>query len=532
NGDVILTFKAGAWNTTNEKTTIDVIVSNTTNNPTKQSQTITLEKAKFKDYSIEITGITQKTKITFTAKQTNNNRFFLDEIKVYSKENIKQEAGISFSSTTAKATIGEEFNAPTFSNPNNLAVTFSSSNEELATVNHNENVSIGQTPGTVKITAQSEETEKFQAGSCGYTLTISQKDTPIPYTYPNCFEWVKDASILKAGDEIIFAYINTASSISMSKTQNTNNRDACLVTYNDDTTISPKEHTAIFTLGGSTGAWTFQDESGYLYAASSSSNYLKSKATIDANAKANISISNSGLASVKFTGTNTHNNLYYNEQYGIFSCYEGSTSNTTKQIRIYRKVDAVDVSISAIGYATLYYSDKALVVPQNLQATTYHVDGLALSESKIYTTGETIPAGTGVVLKGPAGNHTFAISKAEGAKDDKNMLKGSDTEANTEGNGYFYKLAVDINDSKIVGFFWGAEDGGVFKNGAHKAYLVAPSAAAKGFVFENESDKIENNLNSTKKRDNYFYTIEGIRISTHPTQKGIYIHNGKKIIIK
>ena len=84
-GDAVLAFKAGAWNIDNEKTSIIVSVDNgklAYNGKVASEQTITLKKGEFSDYTMTISGGTSATKITFTAIEDNNNRFFLDEVMV------------------------------------------------------------------------------------------------------------------------------------------------------------------------------------------------------------------------------------------------------------------------------------------------------------------------------------------------------------------------------------------------------------------------------------------------------------------
>lgn len=84
-GDAVLAFKAGAWNGTYEKTSIIVSVDNgklAYNGKVASEQTITLKKGEFSDYTMTISGGTSSTKITFTAIEDNNNRFFLDEVMV------------------------------------------------------------------------------------------------------------------------------------------------------------------------------------------------------------------------------------------------------------------------------------------------------------------------------------------------------------------------------------------------------------------------------------------------------------------
>lgn len=82
------------------------------------------------------------------------------------------------------------------------------------------------------------------------------------------------------------------------------------------------------TLGGNaTNGWSFYDadKNGYLYAASSSKNYLRTQTTNNDNGLAYITFS-SGDATIKFKGSYTNNHLKYNSDNSLFSCYS-STSN-------------------------------------------------------------------------------------------------------------------------------------------------------------------------------------------------------------
>ena len=65
--------------------------------------------------------------------------------------------------------------------------------------------------------------------------------------------------------------------------------------------------------------YTFHNGTGYLYAASSSKNYLQVQTTLDDNGRWDINLATS---TVKATGTNTHNLLRYNSSSKLFSSYE------------------------------------------------------------------------------------------------------------------------------------------------------------------------------------------------------------------
>ena len=93
----------------------------------------------------------------------------------------KQEAGISFDVTDVEYSIGSEkpFTAPVLNNPNNLEITYTSSNSNIAEVDDSGNVTI-KSNGKVVISAFSKETIDFMPDSTGYTLTVT--DPTIVYS--------------------------------------------------------------------------------------------------------------------------------------------------------------------------------------------------------------------------------------------------------------------------------------------------------------------------------------------------------------
>ena len=86
----------------------------------------------------------------------------------------KKTADLSFSVATAAAVIGEMFTAPVLSNTHNLSVHYGSSDSGVASVNYTDGTVTIYKPGTVVITASSEETNTYEAGNATYTLTISK----------------------------------------------------------------------------------------------------------------------------------------------------------------------------------------------------------------------------------------------------------------------------------------------------------------------------------------------------------------------
>ncbi|MFP9099743.1 beta strand repeat-containing protein [Flavobacterium sp. RHBU_24] len=115
--------------------------------------------------------------------------------------------------------------------------------------------------------------------------------------------------------------------------QNTNNRPEASATVSvssslvNTTVATATGDTAKgyeFTLGGSSGAWSLFDPlyAGYLYAASSSSNYLRTQTTNNANGLWTITFS-SNAAVITATGSTTNKIMRYNSASSLFSCYSG-----------------------------------------------------------------------------------------------------------------------------------------------------------------------------------------------------------------
>ncbi len=95
-------------------------------------------------------------------------------IKVtFENENLN-DPELSFPTTAFEVEAGATFTAPTLTNPHSLQVTYSSSNADIATVNETTGaVTIGNTPGTVTITATFEGNDVYSFGSASYTITVS-----------------------------------------------------------------------------------------------------------------------------------------------------------------------------------------------------------------------------------------------------------------------------------------------------------------------------------------------------------------------
>jgi len=210
----------------------------------------------------------------------------------------------------------------------------------------------------------------------------------------------------------------------------------------------------------------------------------------------------------------------------------GSSGKVIDWVYIVKTGDAavpVDVTIGSTGYATLYYGDRALEVPEGVKAFTYTMTGNTLKENTTYEAGDVIPAGEAVVLNGTAGNYTFNLGTATAEKDAQNVLKGSDVEATFNEAGHKYYM-LSTNDAGEVGFYWYNDDGSAINCAAHKAYLDVTAASAKaGYAIDGIEDPTAITAATAEQNTtNVVYDLQGRRVM-NPT-KGLYIVNGKKVI--
>ena len=125
----------------------------------------------------------------------------------------------------------------------------------------------------------------------------------------------------------------------MSTTQNGNNRGSAAITKNDGNTITVGDAVQIITLeaGTSSGEFAFNVGDGYLYAASTTSNHLKTQDVIKDNGSWSISITSAGVATVKANQSN-RNWMRFNTNNSpkIFSCYASGQTD----ICIYEYIDS------------------------------------------------------------------------------------------------------------------------------------------------------------------------------------------------
>lgn len=142
---------------------------------------------------------------------------------------------------------------------------------------------------------------------------------------------VTDVNDLEAGDKIIIAA--TGRDYAISTETYTNNRKSTPITRNgsalEDVSDSVQQYAleidanGLYSFKGTLGT----DKEKYIYAASSSSNYMKVTSTLDDNGKFTIAIDSEGAATIIAQGANTRNVMQYNNKTTsppAFYCTNGS----------------------------------------------------------------------------------------------------------------------------------------------------------------------------------------------------------------
>lgn len=185
--------------------------------------------------------------------------------------------------------------------------------------------------GTFTKEVEVPEDYAFKAGVIA-KMTINMEGVAIEG--PEVWSLVSSVDEISVGDQVIIAAQDY--NYAISTTQNGNNRgQAAIVKSDDKATATIGESVQVFTVENGTEAGTiaFNTGSGYIYAASSSNNYLKTQTTLNANASWTVTFDADATATLTAQGSYTRNILRYNDQSKIFSCY----ASGQKDVVIYKK---------------------------------------------------------------------------------------------------------------------------------------------------------------------------------------------------
>ena len=189
----------------------------------------------------------------------------------------------------------------------------------------------------------------------------------------------------------------------------------------------------------------------------------------------------------------------------------------------------VSATITAAGWATLYTP-----YPLDFSSLSTHLTAYtATCTSSIVTLTPVtnVPANTGVVLKGTA--DTYYIPTTASSSTDKGHMLGSATEATAYDAFDGYDLYMLVKNASNEAQFKKVSNGSI---AAGKAFLKINNSGASALspvmnvVFADDNTTGINTIQGSGLMVNGYYDLQGRKVA-NPT-KGLYIVNGKKVIIK
>lgn len=196
-------------------------------------------------------------------------------------------------------------------------------------------------------------------------------------------------------------------------------------------------------------------------------------------------------------------------------------------IYIQRTGDATETAtISDAGFAT-YSPSYNVIVPteeSGIKVYTAKVEDNQINLTQVEA-GKVLKAGTGYVVAGNENSYEFALTNKDADDIADNDLKVAGEGLTATANTKYYVLTKRAGG---VGFGKVANN---VKIPVGKCYIDLTDTASKAtfLSFGGETTGISN-MEAAKANANEYFSLQGVK--TMKPNKGIYIHNGKKVIIK
>lgn len=276
-------------------------------------------------------------------------------------------------------------------------------------------------------------------------------------------------------------------------------------------------------------------------------------------ARWSITLSAEGNALINCLGTSDFC-LNYNSGSKLFRPYP--TSSKQMAVQLYKKTFDLSVNANTAGYATAY-TTFPYVMPTgaNGYIVTETAEGETIKAKNKYPAGAEVPAYAPLLIKNAEFGVTLnpvVLGKTVEAYPyaEENLLHGTRLESDgvttdVDGTGtntanyYYYKLSYKLEAGNPVayGFYRGKADGSAFEmKNTLTAYLALPKSSggqvnSLRISIDNEEGTttgIQANRIPADNMPQSVYTLSGVRVNAAGNRlpKGIYIVNGKKVVIK
>lgn len=240
------------------------------------------------------------------------------------------------------------------------------------------------------------------------------------------------------------------------------------------------------------------------------------------------------LNNVKSACNNAKNALTQSE-------VDSAEAELTTQIAALSAALKYTLNVTEAGYATMYLAHNAIIpeFENENENGVYIVKSAINGWAQMEKVTGILPANTGVVVKGE-GNYEFVYTQESAtANFEDNLLEGTVTSVPVEGAAYvlangtngigMYKaeLNMDAEGNNV-----GKDNGTYFLNNANKAYLpVAPGASGSASLRFDFGGTTAIEEVETEVAETVIYDLTGRRVS-EITKAGVYIVNGKKVLVK
>ena len=206
--------------------------------------------------------------------------------------------------------------------------------------------------------------------------------------------------------------------------------------------------------------------------------------------------------------------------------------------------ESVDVTIGNYGLST-FYLDYPVIIPYDTYDDllgVYYVYDISGSEARMARIRNIVPANQGVVVQGNSGTYTFYRYKGADVPEltRTNYLTGSveaitpaEALAAADASGDAVILTIGMGSNGYIGFY--TFTGSTLA--ANKAFLIyepngGSSANALSIGGIGMGDFTAITEVDSNRAQGTWHTLQGTRLNGRPTQKGIYIHNGKAVVVK
>ena len=230
------------------------------------------------------------------------------------------------------------------------------------------------------------------------------------------------------------------------------------------------------------------------------------------------------------------NFTYAPGQYIVKAQGQGNYVGQTTESNVFTLYQGYPVEIAAQSFATYYSDDEALTLEESFAETAglYTVASVTATEAVLSEKIDVMPKRTPMLIynESETAQQILLIPTADVAPltDVADEFKGTAVEKEVTAAEVaatnFYVL-TDQNQ-----FVW-VKDAGTIA--AHRCWLeIAPSqaAGARRIVFSGSGTTGISTTDYTDYTDGTFYDLNGRKFIKKPTKKGIYIQNGKKVVVK